>query len=536
MANSISSRRQQDAGVQQLLRDAASLHQQGRLDEAANRYNVILRHDPRQFDALHRLGVLRAQQDKLTEAQSLLRRAVERNPASAAAYNNLGNVFNLLKRHDAAIAPLEQALAINPDYATAHNNLGNALAGVGRDVEAATCFERALALKPDYAEAANNLASLHLQNGRAADARRLFETALRAEPENPAYYVRLFQCYTVEPSDPHLAALEKLADRIEVLSGDGGAQLHFGLAKAYGDIDQKERGFRHLLAGAALKRRQVVYDEMGREQRFELIRMTFTDEFICERAGCGNPSEVPVFIVGMMRSGSTLVEQIMASHPGVVALGEQPYLNEAYALLQRKASLRGPFPDAARALSRAQLRELGDHYSALLERAAQGSAAARITDKMLGNFTAVGLIHLALPNARIIHTMRDPIDTCLSCFSTPFTDDQPYAFDLRELGRYYRAYERLMAHWRAVLPPGVMLEVDYEDVVADLETAARRIVAHCGLEWDDSCLSFYKTERPIRTASATQVRRPLYTSSVGRWRPDAATLRPLLEGLGLNIG
>jgi hypothetical protein len=159
------------------------------------------------------------------------------------------------------------------------------------------------------------------------------------------------------------------------------------------------------------------------------------------------------------------------------------------------------------------------------------SAAGRFTDKRLNNFIYAGLIHLALPNARIVHARRDPVDTCVSCFSLNFSEPQDFAYDLGELGRYYRAYEQLMVHWRAVLPESVMLDVQYEDVVADMETQARRIVAHCGLEWDDACLAFHKVERPVRTASATQVREPIYRSSVGRSRAYRDHLQPLLEAL-----
>ena len=159
-------------------------------------------------------------------------------------------------------------------------------------------------------------------------------------------------------------------------------------------------------------------------------------------------------------------------------------------------------------------------------------AADKIIDKMPANFRFLGLIHLALPNARIIHTCRDPIDTCLSCFSKLFTDEQAFTYDLGELGRYYRAYQKLMEHWWHVLPPGVMLDVQYEELVIDFEEQARRIVTHCGLEWDDCCLSFYEKQRPVKTASVVQVRQPVYRSSVGRWRPDRDLLRPLLEALG----
>jgi len=191
-----------------------------------------------------------------------------------------------------------------------------------------------------------------------------------------------------------------------------------------------------------------------------------------------------------------------------------------------------PFGALARRFTKDQFARLGGEYVQRLTSARLGNAG-RLTDKMLANFCFVGLMHLALPNARILHACRDPIDTCLSCFAQLFAADQPFAYDLGELGRYYRAYSSLMTHWRSVLPPGVMLDVSYEELVGDLETQARRMVAHCGLGWDPACLSFHRTERVVRTASVTQVRQPIYRSSVGRWRPSHEQLRPLLEGLGM---
>ncbi len=190
---------------------------------------------------------------------------------------------------------------------------------------------------------------------------------------------------------------------------------------------------------------------------------------------------------------------------------------------------RAPLQNALWTSTGEQFRQMGADYVASLRPLAPD--AARITDKMPINFVHVGLIHLILPNARIIHTRRDPVDTCLSCFSLLFSGEQPFVYDLAELGRFYRAYSRLMEHWKTVLPPGVLLEVQYEDLVQDFEPHARRLVAHCGLGWDPACLDFHKTSRPVHTASLTQVRKPIYKSSVGRWRPDPAVLRPLLEAL-----
>jgi hypothetical protein len=237
-----------------------------------------------------------------------------------------------------------------------------------------------------------------------------------------------------------------------------------------------------------------------------------------------------VLIVGMPRSGTTLIEQILASHPQVFAAGELNDLREVIAAHCDLAAVPAPYPECVRELSAEVLRRIGTAYTDRLHRRAP--EAARVTDKMPGNFFHLGLVHLAVPNARIILAGRDPVDTCLSCFARTFGDEQQFSYDLAELGRYYGAYESLMAHWRAVLPPGAMLEVQYEEVVEDLEGQARRIVAHCGLEWDDACLRFHETERPVRTASASQVRQPIYRSAVGRWRPYRQWLRPLLDELG----
>ena len=239
----------------------------------------------------------------------------------------------------------------------------------------------------------------------------------------------------------------------------------------------------------------------------------------------------------MVRSGTTLIEQILASHPRVFGAGELSDLGKLAINVKAPSSASLAFPEVVGALPDEALRQLGTAYLDAVEAAAPDGArtgarmGGRITDKMPGNFPFVGLIHLVLPNARIIHMRRDPIDTCLSCFSILFTNGHLYSYDLAELGHYYRAYEVLMEHWRQVLPAGVMLEVRYENVVADVEREARRVVAHCGLEWDDACLTFYETQRTVRTASALQVRRPIYGTSVGRWRPSAHQLRPLIEAL-----
>jgi hypothetical protein len=338
----------------------------------------------------------------------------------------------------------------------------------------------------------------------------------------------------IAPGDPDLLAMEKLASDPKLVSINDRIYLHFALGKAYGDLKDHERSFQHLLEGNALKRQQVSYNDSAERILSERIREVFTPELMRDKRDLGDPSRMPVFIVGMPRSGTTLIEQILASHPKVFGGGELLDFVEAARLRSQDAVAR-EFAEVVSRMDGQQLREIGARYFTTVQRLAPD--AERITDKTPGNFRRAGLINLALPNARIIHARRDPLDTCFSCFSKLFAGNYvAYSYELTELGHAYRYYEALMAHWRQVLPPEVLLEVQYEDVVADLEAQARRIVAHCGLEWDDRCLTFHQTKRPVQTLSAIQVRQPIYRSSIGRWRAYERQLGPLIEALRADAG
>jgi hypothetical protein len=315
--------------------------------------------------------------------------------------------------------------------------------------------------------------------------------------------------------------MTKVAQHIDSFPVGNRVNLHFALAKALKDVGDYETSFQHLIRGNALKGTQRPYDEAGTLKRWERIREALTADLIGDRAGQGDSSPAPVFILGMPRSGSTLVEQILASHPKIFGADELRFLSDM------SESIEG-FPESVRSLSKERLRELGGSYMRAVRRLAP--SAERITDKRPINFIYAGMIPLILPNARIIHTRRDPRDIAVSCFSVPSIGIPP---TLAELGRYIRAYQTHMAHWREVLPQGVMMEVQYEDLVADLEVGARRMVAHCGLEWDDACLDFHKSQRAVRTPSAAQVRQPIYHSAIGRWRHYERQLKPLLDELEL---
>lgn len=539
--------------------------QEGRIDEAIRLIGSAIAHAPEFAEAHNVLGSLLQNLQRLDEAVVYYENAVVLKPG-AEMHNNLGNALQAVNRIEEAIAHYETALAARPDFVEAHCNLGVAFHALKRTAAAIACYERALALKPDdfdahynmglalwaanrldearahyeaalatkppYAEAYRSFGHLLLELGRIEEATVAFETAVEIAPRRPKYYRDLVDLKRVRAGDRHLTALEDLARDLGSLPADERMELHFALGKAYADLERHEPSFRHLLEGNALKRQRIAYDEPAALRALERTQAVFTPALMQAKQGGGDPSAVPVFILGMWRSGTTLVEQIVASHPNVFGGGESRDFEKAVAAFGEPAA----FPDAVQAMTGEQLRQFGARYlegvTALVPPAQRITGAERITDKMPSNFRFVGLIHLALPNARIVHVRRDPIDTCLSCFSKLFTDEQPYIYNLGELGRYYRAYRSLMEHWRRVLPDGVMLDVSYEEIVDDLVLQARRIIAHCGLPWDESCLAFHTTSRPVRTASAAQVRRPIYRTSVGRPRPHPHLLRPLVEGLG----
>ena len=463
----------------------------------------------------------------------------DNQPATAKDLFATGNALAASGDYHGALACYEQVRVMRPADPMVYNNIGAALSRMCRPEAAVVAYRRAIGIAPELHASRNNLGNALRDLGRFAEAHDAYRDAIRLAPERPAYYRNLVQSQGLSIGDPLLAAMERLVQTEAALPPDDRIFLHFALGQALADGGEHARSFDHLLAGNALQRRRVAYDEAATLDVLDRIRAVFTPALMRSRQVGGDPSATPVFIVGMPRSGSTLIEQILASHPGVFGVGERTVFPQALAnLVVRNAGAASDLAAIA-ALPAEQFALLGADYLRRLHDAAGGDAARRaqpyqrITDKYLANFAYLGLIHMALPNVRFIHSRRAPVETCLSCFSRLF-DDVPFSYDLGELGRYWRAYDALMAHWARVLPPGVMLEVRYEDVVADVEGQARRMLAHCGLEWDRACLSFHATKRLVLTESAVQVRRPIYRTSMQRWRPRPDLLRPLLEGLGVG--
>lgn len=486
--------------------------------------------------AAARLGLARALflLGFLDESARNFRLVLQQSPNNASAIEGLAEIYRYLERDDEFVADCRKLVASVPTAAAAWLELGVSLATLNRRAESDECFQRVLALQPGNALARARIGWTLTEQGDFEKARQLFKAACELQPNSPAFWHGLVGVTKVEPSDGIVHALEALRRTCDV--GEL-AHLHFAMGKALADIGDHEQSFSHYLEGNRQRRKQTYYDEKTTLNKIVRTGNSFSSDTVRRCAGSGEASAVPIFILGMPRTGSTLVEQILASHNRVLALGELRSFNQAVTALNLKKGLE--FPSWLEGLTADDLMDLSKSYLARLTNIARARYPSfgqepplRIVDKMPTNFQYAGLIRLAFPNARIIHTRREAVDTCLSCFKGLFgSTSVPYSYDLAELGRYYAHYDRLMAVWTDALPADSLLLVEYEAMVQDFEGIARKIVSHCGLEWDERCLSFHDTARPVRTLSAVQVRQPLYSTSLRKWRPPSEILRPLLDAM-----
>jgi tetratricopeptide (TPR) repeat protein len=554
--------------LQPLIAQGLKAHRSGDLAGAERIYRKILGQAPDEFDALHLLGLVKAQQRRFEEAEVLLAKALAIKNDSPDLLNNLGNVVLELGRADDAAARFQQALSLRPNYAEAHYNLGNAKRRAGDLDSAAASYRTAIGLRPNYRDALFNLAELLRwsdqpaaaidllrrllaayprdadahgllgttlrQEGQIEEALKAFDRALALNPRLAGIHYNRVRSVKIEPGDSQLSAMEALARREQELGATERGLLRMALGKAYEDLGRDDEAFANYLLGNRLKRALVPYDETAAEARFAALHRIFTAELLSKKTGQGAPSSLPIFIVGFPRSGTTLVEQILASHPQVHGAGELSDLEHIAAAMRASRAPELSFPDCLPSLRPEELLLLGQTYLDGLRRRAP--SAMRITDKLPENYLRIGLIRLALPGARIVHVGRNPLDACLSCFAINFLNGLPYTCDLGELGRHYRRYLALMAHWRSLLPPDGLLELQYEALIDDPEGQSRRLLDFCGLAWDARCLAFHETRRTVHTASVDQVRQPLYRSSLQRWRRFEKHLGPLIEALGAPAG
>ena len=484
---------------------------------------------PNYPEALCNLGLVRLKQEQAELAEALLRRSLQLRPGYPEAMVGLSRVLYDQNRLAEARAVLRDVVAHTPDKADAWSQLGMLASEMDSAEEAEAAYRQALVLDPKMTDALTGLGNLRLEQGKIAAAEEFLREALVIDPDHLGARFHLTQTRKVKAGDDNLKALIAKLPEAQTYSAEKQISLHYALGKSFDDLQEWDKAFLHFMEGARLKRAKLNYDAEADSTRTRRIAEVMGSSFMDALRGAGDPSHVPVFVLGMPRSGTTLTEQILASHPDVHGAGE---LRDLMEVVQQPvpSQLFEPFPENLARLTPDRLTEWGNEYvRRLRERAPE---AKRITDKMPANYLALGLIPLMLPNAKIVHVKRNPVDTCVSCFTRLFNRQQEATYDLAELGRHYANYARLTEHWRQALPKESFLEVQYEDIVADMEGQARRLIDWCGLEWSSSCLAFHENKRSIRTASVTQVRQPIYNSSVERWRHYEPFLEPLFAGLG----
>jgi tetratricopeptide (TPR) repeat protein len=498
----------------------------GRKPEAAAAFEAALSLRPDYVGAWEMLGIVNGDLGRPHEALRCFERLCALRPSSAPAHDYCGMALVLMRQYEEAIERFRKAIKLDPRFLRARSNLGEPLSALGRNEEALAAYEGVLEIDPQNAMAETGRGDVLQILGRIDEAAAAYERAIALSPRKPTPYRRLLQVRTVaNADDPALKVLQDMVTDAAKMTDTDGVELHLALAKAYRDLDCKDLAFKHLIEGNRLKRHTLAYDETAALADLRTTADVFTPDVMRAKAGLGDSSEQPVFVIGMPRSGTSLVEQILASHSQVFGAGELAIFGQ---LTAQRFGRR--LENLSTGLSGENLRQLGADYAARI--AAKAPDAKRIIDKMPINFRFAGLIHLALPKARIVHMMRDPMDTCFSCYCQTFLGELNFAYDLGELGRYYKAYAALMAHWRTVLPAETMLEIRYETLVENFEAEARRLIGFCGLAWEDRCLRFHETKRAVRTASAVQVRRPLYHEAIGRWKDYAQQLEPLRAALG----
>jgi tetratricopeptide (TPR) repeat protein len=509
-----------------------TLKDQGQLDAAIAAYRQALVLKPDHVEAHNNLGIALEDQGKPGEAVAAYKKILKIDPGRAMVHYNLGNALQRLDQLDAAIAAYRQALVLKPDHVEAHNNLGMALEEQGKLDEAAAAYKRALAIKPDFAEAYNNLGNVLINLGQIGRAEQSYREVLRHKPDSGSAYSCLVRTKKY-PTKDHEDARSMLALLDTPALGEADAMhLHFALGKIFDDSGAFEEAFAQYREGNRIRHKTSRFDAREHTSFKERVIRTFGTKFFSQRGGYGSSSELAVFIVGMPRSGTTLVEQIIASHPQAHGAGELKTLPDLSRGLGARLKSSSSYPEVVSALDRDTSRVLAAEYELVLKQRAD-NAAVRITDKMPLNFMHLGLIALLFPKARVIHCLRDPLDVCVSIYFQLFRSGNDYAYDLADIGAYYRQYRRLMAHWREVLPLQT-LELGYEDLVSEQERNTQRLLEFLGLPWDERCLAFHNNPRPVQTASAWQVRQPLYKSAVNRWRNYEKYLGPLLQTLELG--
>lgn len=473
------------------------------------------------------LAVLADRLDENDRALHFLKKAAAVAKKKPIVFEQLARTLIKLGEESASIEAARKAVKLDPQNPDMHAVLGDAYRAAGRNLVAERSYQAALKLVNDHADALCGLAEIKVSLGETEAAKELFQRATRGSGDTSNAYIRLSGMID-GPND------QATVEAVERLIADGGnssppelGRLYWAAASALDKLGELDRAFEHYDKGRQLL--YPPYDPGRRDAMVSVMKETFTREFFRERRGVAFDSAKPVFVFGMPRSGTTLVEQIIGRHSRAVGAGEVPYFHRLHAQLGFTSGSPEDYARIVTSLDEKEFRRIGRKYLTLLD--SFGSKALRVVDKFPQNFNSAWLLALLFPNASFVHCTREPVDTCISILTKPLKAAHSYNRSQEALGHYYRSYRATMAHWHDVLPV-TMRDQSYEALVADQEAESRELIAHTGLDWEDACLEFYKGDRPVITFSQEQVRKPIFTSSIGRWRRYEEHIGPLLEALG----
>jgi Flp pilus assembly protein TadD len=508
-------------------------HQESRMGEAEGWYRRALALRPGDADLHFKLAMALMSQEKAEEAAQQLRETVRLRPDAAEAWNNLGGVLHLQGKTEESIQCYREALRLRPDYAEVCLNLGSALRENEQTEVGLHWYREAVRLQPDRPKALNNLATALLETGAVVEAEAYLRRSLSITPNSAQVLYALMANGLYTETDPDAEQLRTLLDNPNLPMLEG-SFLHTTLANLLDREGRFDEAFPHFREANRLRREDArkmsgTFDAAEHARIVDRIIAAFAPAFFENARGFGSESQVPVFIVGMPRSGSSLVEQILTYHPEAAGVGELRDLPRLADKLPERLGTPERYPECVHALDAASVWSMAEAYLNRVRDLA--GVHRRVTDKLLENFLQLGLIAVLFPRAHVIHCRRDPLDTCISCFCQVFRT-MNFTWDLEDFAVYYQNYERLMAYWQSVLPMPVH-EIIYEKLVAEPERECRRLIEFCGLDWNERCLRFHENPRSVRTVSKLQVRRPIYDSSIGRWQRYAKHLAPVRKALGL---
>jgi tetratricopeptide (TPR) repeat protein len=514
-----------DDEIRRLLHVGFAALTEGRLDAAANACRRILAFDQRRVEAHFLVGLIATEQRDRKTAISAFGSVTRLEPTHVAAWSQLARQLVQLGQPGRAERALAQAVAIGTADPVVMDLIGTVCSALGDQFAAERWYQRASSARPNVAGYRLNLANTLIFLGRNAEAQQALARALELEPDHPQGHWLLAGSRPATSTD-HIVQLERLA-RMPGIRPQACAFFNYAAGKEYEDLGHWPDAFAAFERGARAKRSIVDYDEAAEQATFDALQNTFTPAWLA-RAAPGHDDPSPIFVVGQPRTGTTLIERIITSHSDVHSAGELQQFGLAVRRIVDIPSVERLSADIVRAAAAIEPKELGAAY---IERVASlRGTLPRFVDKLPVNFMYLPLIATALPRAKIVHLVRDPIDSCFACFKQLFADAYLHSYDLTEMARHYVRYRRLMDHWRALLP-GRFIDVVYEDVVADFEPQARRLIAHLDLPWQDACLDFHRQSGAVTTASAVQVREPVHTRSVARWRRYEDDLAPMIDVL-----